>query len=355
MPEQVFNIGVIGATGVVGQEFLRVLEQRRFPVGELRPLASARSAGKQLDFAGKAYTVEQARDDSFAGLDFVLVSATDDVSRRFVPCIVEAGAIAIDDGGAFRMRDDVPLVIPEINGEDVEWHRGILTTPNCVVTPIVMALGLLHRHNPIKRIVVSSYQSITGAGTEAALELIDHVRYFAGREDFRPQGFGDIDRPTAAAQPHVVAFNAVPQVGSFRENGYTSEEEKLINETKKILHAPDIGITATCVRIPVFVGHAESMNVEFSRPISATEAREVIASTPGVALVDDPAEKSYPMPMDCAGRDEVFVGRVREDDSQPNTINLFACCDNLRKGAALNVVQIMEETVRRRRTPERSS
>ncbi|HEY8489959.1 MAG TPA: aspartate-semialdehyde dehydrogenase [Dehalococcoidia bacterium] len=332
-----YSVAVVGATGVVGREFLRILEERRFPLGDLRLLATSRSAGKAVRAMGRDLTVEETRPEAFRGMDFVFLSATDEASRRYAPLAVEAGAVVLDDSGAWRMEPDVPLVVPEVNGEDLAGHRGIIATPNCTTTPLVMALWPLHQVNPVRRVVVDTYQSVSGTGGAAVEELTAQTRAAV------------LDQPVPAPEqyPHRIAFNLLPQVGSFLENAYCKEEMKIVNETRKIMHAPDLAISATTVRVPVYFAHSEAVHVELSRPMEAEEARRLMAAMPGVRVVDDPAARAYPMPLDATGRDEVLVGRVRRDISHPSGLALWISCDNIRKGAALNVVQIMEELIAR--------
>ncbi len=331
-----YNITVVGA-GIVGREFLKILDERRIPAGRLRLLATARSAGKVIEFRGKPVTVEETCEASFTRDDHVVfVSASGSASKLYAPIARRNGSFVVDDSSAFRMDPAVPLVIPEINPEDLEWHQGIVSQPNCTTTPMVMALNPIHRVNPLRRIVVSTYQAVAGAGGAAVEGLASESRAaLEGRHEL------------SGTQKREIAFNAVPQIDLFAEDGYTKEEIKMGNETRKILHAPDVAISATCVRIPTFFGHAMAIWAEFERPIEPAEARALIAGAPGVRLMDDPASEQYPTPMDAAGSDEVLVGRIRADSSRPGGLTLWAVTDSIRKGAATNVVQIIEEAARR--------
>ncbi|MEE8518865.1 MAG: aspartate-semialdehyde dehydrogenase [Dehalococcoidia bacterium] len=330
------RVAIVGATGAVGRVALRVLEERNFPLGALRLTASHRSIGKKLPFRGQDIVVEETTAELFAQSDIAFISANEDVSREMCPLAVENGCVAIDDSGVWRMDPSVPLVVPEVNGDDIDAHKGILSIPNCSTTPLVMALWPLHQVNPVRRIVVATYQSVSGTGAAAMAELDQQSKdVLAGNQ-------------TKAEQyPHQIAFNALPHIGGFDDDGFTSEEVKMLRETQKIMHAPELPVTATCVRIPVQISHSEALNVEFERPITPEEARALMRAFPGVTVTDDPASASYPMPIDAAGKDDVFVGRVRQDVSDPNALALWVVSDNLRKGAATNAVQIAEEIVKR--------
>ncbi|MBI4506389.1 MAG: aspartate-semialdehyde dehydrogenase [Chloroflexi bacterium] len=327
-----YNVAIVGATGLVGQEFIRVLEQRRFPFAELRLLASDRSVGRQMHAVGRDLVVEEATEDAFRDIELALFSAGTDVSARLAPAAVRAGAVVVDNSAAFRMHDDVPLVVPEVNPEDVAWHRGIIANPNCSTVQMVVALNPLHRVNRIRRVVVATYQSVSGAGAPAVDELREQVHAWAAG---RPAG-------EAQALPQPIAFNVVPHIDAFLDNDYTKEEWKMVQETRKIMHEPDLAVSATTVRVPVFVGHSEAIWVEFERPFPPDEARAVLRQAPGVVVVDDPARKEYPLPTTATGTDPVYVGRIRADLSHPNGLVLWVVADNLRKGAALNAVQIAE-------------
>lgn len=332
-----YNITVVGGAGIVGREFLKILDERKLPVARLRLLATSRSAGKVIEFRGQKITVEETTEASLTRDDHVVfISASGAASKLYAPIARANGSLVIDDSSAYRMDPEVPLVIPEINPEDLEWHHGIVSQPNCTTTPMVMALNPIHRVNPLKRIVVSTYQAVAGAGGAAVDGLASESRAaLEGRHE--PSG----------TQKREIAFNAVPQIDVFAEDGYTKEEIKMATETRKILHAPSIAISATCVRIPTFFGHSMSIWAEFERPIDPREAKQLIANAPGVTVMDDPAHESYPTPMDAAGTDRVLVGRIRADSSNPGGLTLWAVTDSIRKGAATNVVQVIEEAAKR--------
>ena len=333
---QELNIAVVGATGAVGTEFFHILEQRYPVLPRIKALASSRSAGKRLSVAGRELVVEETSEDSFAGVDVAFISVSSEVSRRFAPAAVAAGAVVIDDGSAFRMREDVPLVVPEVNGADVEWHQGILSIPNCSTTPLVMVAHPLHQVNPIVRIIADTYQSVSGAGGAPIVELREQSRDVLENREAKP---------SALAQQ--IAFNLIPHIDKFLDDGYTVEEQKVRQETCKIMHAPEIRISATCVRVPVYVSHSAAVHIEFQQPMSPQDARELLSAMPGVTVLDDPARNVYPMPWDVTGTDDVFVGRIRQDSSNPNGLVMWVVADNLRKGAALNAIQIAEELVSR--------
>ena len=330
------KIALIGATGAVGQVFLRILEERNFPASDIRLCASERSFGKKIKVRGEKLIVEEATPQLLSEVDFVFISASGSVSRQMAPLAVDQGAIVIDKSSAFRMDPTVPLVVPEINPGDLHDHHGIIASPNCTTTPMVMALKPLNEANPAKRIVAASYQSVTGTGASAGEELLDQSRDVLDGKD-----------ASMNVYPHQIAFNVLPHVEEFLENGYTTEEMKMQNETRKILHAPDLKVSTTCVRVPVMVSHAEAINVEFTDPISPGEVREILSTMPGVRVVDDPQANVYPMPVQSEGEDDVFVGRIRKDISLDNGIAMWLTCDNLRKGAALNAIQIAEEMLAR--------
>jgi aspartate-semialdehyde dehydrogenase len=316
---------------------LQVLQERNFALESLRLCASPRSYGKRIRFRGEELTVEEATPKLFAECDIAFISVSAAISRQLAPVAVQQGCVVIDDSAAFRMESDVPLVVPEINAADVEAHQGIISIPNCSTTQMVMALYPLHRANPIKRVVVDTYQSVSGTG-RAAVEELTHQAYQVLE-----------GKPVeATVYPHQIAFNLLPQIDSFLENGYTREEWKMVEETRKIMHAPQIAISATCVRVPVPIAHSESVHVEFQRPMTPQQAHRLLAAFPGVVVVDDPQQSLYPMPVNAAGRDEVFVGRVRQDASHPNGLAMWVVSDNLRKGAATNAIQIADELVNRR-------
>jgi aspartate-semialdehyde dehydrogenase len=342
MAGRTYSVAVVGATGLVGREFLRILEESPFPLKSLKLLASKRSAGSTLQFRGEALSVEETTDQSFAGQDFAFISATTEASREWVPVAARAGVVAIDDSSAFRMDPSVPLVVPEVNAGDLDAHGRIVAIPNCSTTPLVLALWPLHRVNPVQRIVVSTYQSVSGTGTAAVQELRAQSRAIALQEQE-----GGFEEPPAEVYPYRIAFNLLPHIDGFLENGYTKEEWKMVQETRKIMHAPDLPISATCVRVPVYTCHSESVTVEFANPIAPEEARELMVAQSGIEIVDDPARNLYPHPIAGAGRDPVYVGRIRRDVSHPSALSMWIVSDNLRKGAALNALQIAEAMVER--------
>ncbi len=327
-----YSVAVVGATGVVGTEMLRVLEERKFPVERILPLASSRSAGGEVSFAGKGLLVKLLTKESFEGIDLALFSAGSEISREYAPIAVQAGAVVIDNSSAWRMEKDVPLVVPEVNPGDIAKHRGIIANPNCSTIQMVVALKPLHDQVRITRIVVSTYQSVSGTGKEAMDELEEQCRQVFS--------FGEV-KPTV--YPYQIAFNCLPHIDEFLPSGYTKEEMKLVHETQKIMGDDSIRITATTVRVPVFVGHSESINIETVKELPVTEARAILSMAPGVQLYDDPSHGLYPLPIDVAGTDAVYVGRIRKDESIPHGLNLWVVADNLRKGAALNAIQIAEE------------
>ena len=332
-----FRVAIVGATGLVGGEFLRILEERKFPMDSLRLYASDRSAGKRISFMGEELVVEETNDNSFDNIDIALFSAGGDISKRFSPLAARAGAVAIDNSSAFRMDPEVPLVVPEVNAGDIDSHKGIIANPNCSTIQMVVALNPLHAVNPIQRIVVSTYQAVSGTGAAAVDELRDQIGSIVG---------GRQDEVAPKAYPHQIAFNALPFVESFLDNDYTTEEWKMVQETRKIMHEPDMPVCATCVRVPVYTSHGEAVNVELSQPMTAEEARDILASAPGVTVQDVPRDQVYPLPLSAAGTDDVFVGRIRKDFSHPRGLAMWVVADNLRKGAALNAVQIAEALVR---------
>jgi aspartate-semialdehyde dehydrogenase len=331
-----YRTAVVGATGRVGSEFLRILEQRDFPMSSLRLLASERSAGKRLQVNSQEIEVEATTEASFEGVDIALFSAGAERSKRFSPVAARAGAVVVDNSSAFRMDPEVPLVVPEINPEDILGHKGIIANPNCSTIQMVVALAPLHRANPIDRVVVSTYQAASGAGAKGAEELRGQIESLVDEKAVTPSVFS-----------HQLAFNLVPQIDVFLDNGYTKEEWKMVEETRKILHAPDMAISATCVRVPVYVGHSEAVWVEFKEAMSPEEARRLLEEAPGVQVIDAPANNQYPMPLPSAGTDDVFVGRIRRDSSNPKGLVLWVVADNVRKGAALNTVQIAETMIQR--------
>jgi aspartate-semialdehyde dehydrogenase len=330
------TVAVLGATGLVGKTLLQIFEQRNFPIRELRPLASERSEGKVVRFKGEDLTVHAVRPEAFQDADLAFIAVDDDISREWVPIAARAGAVVIDKSNAWRMKPDVPLVVPEVNPEDLADHHGVIAAPNCSTIQMVVALAPIHRRNPITRVIVDSYQSVSGTGGPAVDELWEETRAVAAGQDMEPRVY-----------PYPIAMNLFPHIGSFGTNGYCSEEMKLINETRKIMHAPDLAISATTVRVPVEISHSEAVHLELSEPMSAGEVRRLLASEPGIAIIDEPSEAQYPMPLFATGRDEVFVGRVRNDLSHPHGIAMWVVSDNLRKGAALNAVQVAEQLLER--------
>ncbi len=326
-----YNLAVMGATGAVGNAFLRILEERKFPINKIRLLASERSKNKKLKFKGRLHTVEVLGHNSFKGIDLVLASAGASRSLEFLPSAVKTGAICIDNSSAFRMEKDVPLVVPEVNAQRVKEHRGIIANPNCSTIQMVVALWPIHKAAKIKRIVVTTFQSVSGAGQKKIFELEDQSRAYLSKKKFTP-----------VELPYQIAFNLIPQIDIFLDNDYTKEEMKMAGETRKIMEDPSLKINATCVRVPVFYAHSESVNIETERHISAKEARSILSKAPGIVVADDPDAQVYPMPIHCEGKDEVFVGRIREDESIGNGISMWVVSDNIRKGAALNAIQIAE-------------
>lgn len=337
-----FNVGVMGATGAVGSRFLSILEERKFPINNIRLLASSRSAGKKLGFMNGSVTVEELTRDSFKGLDLVLSSAGAARSVEFLPAAVKAGCVCIDNSSAFRMDKDVPLVVPEVNPHAIKKNKGIIANPNCSTIQMVVALWPLHKKARIKRIVVSTYQSVSGAGGKNVMEMKGEVESVSRELDSELLGKHNVMKELIKEFPHQIAFNLIPQIDTFLESGYTKEEMKMVCETRKIMEDDSIGITATTVRVPVYFAHSESVNIETEKELSADEARSILSQSPGVTIVDDPANFKYPMPLEAEGKDDVYVGRIRKDESVKNGLNLWIVSDNLRKGAALNAVQIAE-------------
>ncbi len=328
-----YKVAIMGATGAVGSEFLRLLEQRNFPMASLKLLASSRSAGKTLKFKGEDLVVEELTKDSFAGLDIVLSSAGGSISKEFAPAAVAAGAVVIDNTSAFRMDPEVPLVVPEVNPEAIKDHKGIIANPNCSTIIMNVPVWPLHKVNPVKRCVVSTYQAASGAGAAAMQELADGAAAFLAGEPFEPK-----------VLPHPAAFNVFNHNSAVAENGYNEEENKMVNETRKIFACPEIRVSATCVRVPVMRAHSESINLEFTHPMTEDEARALLADAPGVKIVDDRENSYFPMPLDATDQDDILVGRIRQDISQDGNMGLdmFVSGDQIRKGAALNAVQIAE-------------
>jgi len=331
-----YRVAIVGATGLVGQEFIKVLEQRDFPIDSIQLLASDRSSGKKLFVTHQEIEVKETVPESFKGIDIALFSAGTEISRYFSPIAAQSGAVVIDNSAAFRMEPAVPLVVPEVNPEDIKWHKGIIANPNCSTIQMVVALYPLHKVNPIKRIIVDTYQAVSGTGSPAVDELTAQTRQVLDGQNAIPHVY-----------PHQIAFNVLPEIDVFLDNDYTKEEWKMVEETRKIMHADNIAISATCVRVPVFTGHGEAVNIEFSHPMSPEEAKYILAQAPGVKVLDDPTVSLYPQPWSAAGTDEVFIGRIRRDASHPNGLIMWVVADNLRKGAALNAIQIAEEMIKR--------
>ena len=332
-----YRVAILGATGAVGQEFLNLIEERKFPFSELRLLASSRSAGKKIAFMGKEYTVQEATADSFEGIDIALF-AGGAASKEFAPHAVKAGAVVIDNSSAFRMDPDVPLIVPEVNPEAIKKHKGIIANPNCSTIIMVMGLKPLYDIAKIRRIVVSTYQAVSGAGKEGMAELEEQVAALSSGKDAQANIL-----PVGKLPKHYqIAFNLIPQIDVFMDNLYTKEEMKMIDETKKIMEDDSLRITATTVRVPVYRSHAESVNVEFESEVSLDAARKALAAFPGVILRDNPSEQEYPMPLFTSGKTDVEIGRLRRDESTDNALNFWICGDQIRKGAALNALQIAE-------------
>jgi aspartate-semialdehyde dehydrogenase len=325
------NVAILGATGAVGREMMKILAERSFPVEELRLLASPRSAGQKLLWQGRELTVQPAEDSAFEGMDVVLGAAENDIAKRFAPAIVKTGAVFVDNSSAFRMDPNVPLVIPEINPEDVRRHKGIIANPNCTTIVSLVAINALNQDSPIQSIIASSYQAVSGAGAGGPRELMEEVELLREGKPVHPQVF-----------QYQIAYNVIPQIGGEAYEGYTSEEMKMQNEGRKIMHLPDLQVSCTCVRVPVVRSHSVSLVVRTREKISVQRARELIAAAPGCRLVDDLSSRRYPMPLDTSDQDTVFVGRIREDLTCDNGLNIWCCGDQVRKGAATNAVQIAQ-------------
>ena len=326
-----YTVAVLGATGAVGQEMIKVLQERNFPVKKLIPLASARSAGKTLLFNGEEVTIQEAREEAFAGVDIVLGAAENDIAERFAPAIVKAGAVFVDNSSAFRMDPNVPLIVPEINPQDIANHKGIISNPNCSTIITAVAVNALNGISPIRAMTASTYQAVSGAGAEGPVELHEQVKALGHGKPFAPKVF-----------PYQIAYNLIPQIGGEAFEGYTSEEMKLQNEGRKIMHLPELNVSCTCIRVPVMRSHSISVSCHFDVPVTVEQARAAIAAAPGCRLVDDLSKKEYPMPLDTSDQDLVFVGRIRKDLTDPNGICLWCCGDQVRKGAATNAVQIAQ-------------
>ena len=330
-----YTVAVLGATGAVGQEMIRILQERNFPVGTLLPLSSARSAGKTVRFRGEDVTVREATEEAFRGVDIVLGAAEADIARKFAPAIRAAGAVFVDNSSAFRLDSQVPLIVPEINPQDAKNHHGILSNPNCSTIITVTAVNALNSISPIRTMTASTYQAVSGAGAGGPIELMNEVEAIREGKTYEPKVFS-----------HQIAYNLIPQIGGEQFEGYTSEEMKMQNEGRKIMHLPELKVSCTCVRVPVVRSHSISVSLHFDKHISVQEAREVIAKAPGCRLVDDLANRQYPMPLDTSDQDIVFVGRIRPDLTDDNGLCLWCCGDQVRKGAATNAIQIAELLVK---------
>ena len=332
---KLYTVAVLGATGAVGQEMMNILAERNFPVGKLVPLASGRSAGKTLKFKGEDVVIQEACDTAFEGVDIVLGAAENDIAEKFAPAIVKAGAVFVDNSSAFRLNPDVPLVVPEVNPQDVKNHKGIISNPNCSTIITVTAVNALNAITPIRSMVASTYQAVSGAGANGPIELMNEVEAQMAGKAYEPKVF-----------PYQIAYNLIPQIGGEQCDGYTSEEMKLHFEGRKIMHLPELNVSCTCVRVPVVRSHSISVKLHFDSPVSVEQAREAIAKAPGCKLVDDLGNKQYPMPLETSGQDIVYVGRIRPDITDPNGLCLWCCGDQVRKGAATNCVQIAELLVK---------
>ncbi len=326
-----YTVAILGATGAVGQEMIKVLQERDFPVGKLIPLASARSAGKTLKFKGEDIPIQEACDEAFRGADIVLGAAENDIAKRFAPAIVKAGAVFVDNSSAFRLDPKVPLIVPEVNPEDISWHSGILSNPNCSTIITITAVNALNTIAPIQTMTASTYQAVSGAGAGGPVELMNEVEALRVGKTYEPKVFS-----------HQIAYNLIPQIGGEQFEGYTSEEMKMQNEGRKIMHLPQLKVSCTCVRVPVVRSHSISVSCHFDVPVTVEQARNAIAKAPGCKLVDDLGRKEYPMPLDTSDQDIVFVGRIRPDLTDDNGLCLWCCGDQVRKGAATNAVQIAQ-------------
>ena len=330
-----YNVAILGATGAVGQEMLKVLGERNFPINDLKLLASKRSAGTIMEFSGKEYVLEEATENSFENIHVVLCAAENDISEKLSPAAVKAGAVVVDNSSAFRMRDDVPLVVPEVNAGDVKNHKGIIANPNCSTIIALTAINELNKYAKIKRMIVSTFQAVSGAGLNGIKELDEQIKDISQGKDIKVNTF-----------QYQIAYNVIPQIGSFDEMGYSQEEMKLQNEGRKILHNPDLKVNCTCVRVPVYRSHSESITIETENEITVEKARELLSKAVGVRLIDDIQNKMYPMPLDSSDQDLIYVGRIRKDISSDNSLVLWCCGDQVRKGAATNAVQIAEVLVK---------
>ncbi len=330
-----YNVAIVGATGLVGQECIKVLEQRKFPMQSISLLASDRSAGKKMFVNHEEVDVKETAHDAFDGVDIAFFAVDSPISKHFAPLAVHSGTVVIDKSNAYRGDPAVPLVVPEVNVGDIRWHKGIIASPNCSTIQMVVAISPLHKVNPIKRIVVDTYQSVSGTGSAAIEELTTQAKQVLNGQSTAPHVY-----------PHQIAFNILPEIDVFMDNGYSKEEWKMVEETRKIMHADEIAISATCARVPVFIGHSEAVNLEFTHVMHPEEVKRILSQSPGIKVLDDPVISLYPQAWAAAGTDEVFVGRIRQDASHPNGIALWVVTDNLLKGAALNAVQIAETAIR---------
>lgn len=326
-----YNLAILGATGAVGQEMLKVLKERNFPISNLKLLASKRSAGTLVEYNGKEYVIEEATEDSFENIDVVLCAAENDISEKLSPAAVKAGAVVVDNSSAFRMDNNVPLVVPEVNPEDVKKHKGIIANPNCSTTIALTAVNELNKYSKINRMIVTTFQAVSGAGVNGIKELDQQIKDISEGKDIEISTF-----------QHQIAYNVIPQIGSFDEVGYSQEEMKLQDEGRKILHNPELKVNCTCVRVPVYRSHSESITIETEKEITPEKARDLLSKAAGVKLIDDLDNKKYPMPLDSSDQDLIYVGRVRKDISSDNSLVLWCCGDQVRKGAATNAVQIAE-------------
>ena len=340
---QAYHVAIVGATGAVGEQLLNVLADRNFPIKELTLLSSKRSAGKKIQFKDREYTVQEAKPESFAGVDIAFFSAGGSVSKALAHEAVKRGAVVIDNTSAFRMEPDVPLIVPEVNEAELKNHKGIISNPNCSTIQMIVALEPIRKKYGLSRVIVSTYQAVSGAGAKAVTEMVDQTKQILQGEEIQPEIL-----PVASDKKHYqIAFNAIPQIDKFQENGFTFEEMKMINETRKIMNLPELEIAATCVRLPVAVGHSESVYVEVKDGSpTVEEIKELLAEAPGVVVKDNPDEQLYPMPIDAVGKYDVFVGRIRKDLDRENGIHMWVVSDNLLKGAALNSVQIAESLIK---------
>lgn len=339
--QKLYNVAVVGATGAVGEQIINLLEKRNFPLNELRLLSSSRSAGKVIPFKGDEITVQEAKEDSFSGIDFAFFSAGGSVSKQLTSAAVSSGAVCIDNTSAFRMDPETPLIVPEVNPEQIRNHKGIIANPNCSTTQMVAALKPLHDKYGIKRIICSTYQAVSGAGNSAIEETLQQSRDILDGKEITPEVLPVGSLPVK----HQIAFNAIPQIDKFEDNGFTFEEMKMINETRKIMGDDSLEVTVTCVRIPVIHGHSESVYVEMNDDFTVDEVRSLLSDSPGIVVIDRPEEQAYPLATDAAGKPDVFVGRIRKDLSHPRGLNMWVVSDNLLKGAAWNAVQIAETMI----------